>query len=105
MTFGQVMRVADNSGGRLAKCIRERGVKLGEITTVVIKQDNPNVTKARVKRSDVTLARVIRTKTHTLTRTGMGRRADDGAACILMRRGDEKVIGTRLMQRPYYEYK
>ena len=60
-----ILKVADNSGGRLAQCIRIIGkskaktASVGDLITVSIKKSRP---QRKVQKKDVCLAVVLRTK-------------------------------------------
>lgn len=60
-----ILKVADNSGGRIGQCIRIIGksraktAQVGDIITVSIKKSRPH---RKIKKKDVCLAVVLRTK-------------------------------------------
>jgi large subunit ribosomal protein L14 len=90
------LKVADNSGARSVMCIRVLGTKskvarVGDIIRVSVKEAQPN---GVVKKGDICLAVVVRTKS-TIRRTdGSCLRFDSNAAVIV----DEKKNprGTRI---------
>jgi len=90
------LKVADNSGARSVMCIRVLGTKrkfarVGEIIRVTVKEAQPN---GMVKKGDLCLAVIVRTKSTIRRPDGSCLRFDSNAAVII----DEKKnpVGTRI---------
>jgi large subunit ribosomal protein L14 len=92
------LTVADNTGAKVANCIRVLGgtrrryARIGDLIIVSIKEAEPRGT---VKRRAVELAVVVRTKTMTRRKDGSGVRFDDNA-CVIIQKGDLLPKGTRV---------
>ena len=92
------LTVADNTGAKVANCIRVLGgtrrryARIGDIIIVSIKEADPRGT---VKRRAVEHAVVVRTKTMTRRKDGSGVRFDDNA-CVIIQKGDNMPKGTRV---------
>jgi large subunit ribosomal protein L14 len=90
------LKVADNSGARSVMCIRVLGTKskvarVGDVIRVTVKEAQPN---GVVKKGDLCLAVVVRTKSTIRRADGSCLRFDSNAAVIV----DEKKNprGTRI---------
>lgn len=89
--------VADNSGAKLAQCIkvlggsRKRYARIGDIVIVTIKQASP---RATVKAHSVERAVVIRSHKETRRRDGSYIRFDENAIVIVGK--DNQPKGTRV---------
>lgn len=92
-----MLNVADNSGAKLVMCIRvlgssnRRTAGIGGLITAVVKQANPNMT---VKKSEVVLAVIVRTRNPYRREDGSYVRFDDNAVVIISKDGNPK--GTRI---------
>ena len=91
------LRVADNSGARVIKCIRVLGgtrrryAGVGDVIVAAVKQADPN---REVKKGDVVRAVVVRTAQPYRRPDGSYIRFDDNAAVLLSDRFNPK--GTRI---------
>jgi large subunit ribosomal protein L14 len=91
------LNVADNSGARKLMCIRVLGggnrryAGIGDIIVAVVKDAIPNMA---VKKSDVVMAVVVRTRKTLRRDSGMSIRFDDNAAVIINK--DKNPRGTRV---------
>ena len=91
------LRVADNSGARVIKCIRVLGgtrrryAGVGDVLVAAVKQADPN---REVKKGDVVRAVVVRTAQPYRRPDGSYIRFDDNAAVLLSDRFNPK--GTRI---------
>ncbi len=91
------LNVADNSGARKLMCIRVLGggnrryAGIGDIIVAVVKDAIPNM---GVKKSDVVMAVVVRTRKTLRRESGMSIRFDDNAAVIINK--DKNPRGTRV---------
>ncbi|MGQ9870932.1 50S ribosomal protein L14 [Leptodesmis sp.] len=91
------LNVADNSGARKLMCIRVLGggnrryAGIGDIIVAVVKDAIPNMA---VKKSDVVMAVVVRTRKTLRRESGMSIRFDDNAAVIINK--DKNPRGTRV---------
>lgn len=91
------LNVADNSGARKLMCIRVLGggnrryAGIGDIIVAVVKDAIPNM---GVKKSDVVMAVVVRTRKTLRRDSGMSIRFDDNAAVIINK--DKNPRGTRV---------
>lgn len=81
-----MLKVADNSGGKMVKCIRvlggtrKRSANIGDIIVVAVKDAEP---RKNVKKHQVLKAVVIRKKEATRRKNGSYIRFDDNAVVIL----------------------
>ena len=89
--------VADNSGARRVMCIKVLGgshrryARVGDIIKVTVKEAIP---RGKVKKGQVMLAVVVRTKKGVRRQDGSLIRFDDNAAVLL--NAQEAPIGTRI---------
>jgi large subunit ribosomal protein L14 len=94
---GTRLEVADNSGARVVECIKVKGgskrryAEIGDIIRVTVKDAIP---RGRVKKGEVLLAVVVRTK-HGNRRNDGSRIRFDGNAAVLLN-NQEQPIGTRV---------
>lgn len=93
-----ILNVADNSGARVAMCIKVLGgskrryASIGDIIKVTIKESIP---RAKVKKGDVLKAVVVRTKKGVRRLDGSVIRFDTNA-CVLLNETNIQPIGTRV---------
>ncbi|WP_348666372.1 50S ribosomal protein L14 [Arsenophonus symbiont of Ornithomya chloropus] len=93
-----ILNVADNSGARRVMCIKVLGgsnrryANIGDIIKITVKEATP---RAKVKKSDVLKAVVVRTKKGVRRPDGSLIRFDNNA-CVLLNNTNEQVIGTRI---------
>ncbi len=91
------LKVADNSGARVVKCIHVAGgtgrryARLGDIITCAVKEAQPN---SPVKKGDVVKAVVVRMKRDTQRADGTVIRFDSNAAVIINPQKEPR--GTRI---------
>lgn len=89
--------VADNSGAKKVQCIKVLGgskrkyAGIGDIIKVAVKEAAP---RSKVKKGDVLLAVVVRTKKNVKRNDGSVIRFDDNAVVLLT--ANEQPIGTRI---------
>ncbi len=89
-----MVKIADNSGAKRAKCIRVLGgskrryARVGDVIVVAIKDALPNGT---VKKGDVAKAVVVRTSKEMRRRDGSYIRFDDNAAVIINDAGEPRA--------------
>ena len=89
-----MVRIADNSGAKQAKCIRVLGgskrryARVGDIIVVAVKDALPNGT---VKKGDVAKAVVVRTAKEVRRKDGSYIRFDDNAAVIINDAGEPRA--------------
>jgi|SRR5687768_7660659 large subunit ribosomal protein L14 len=89
-----MVRIADNSGAKSAKCIRVLGgsgrryAGVGDIIVVAVKDALPNGT---VKKGEVAKAVVVRTAKETRRRDGTYIRFDENAAVIINDAGEPRA--------------
>jgi large subunit ribosomal protein L14 len=92
-----ICNVADNSGAKKVMCIRVLGSSnrktagIGDLITAVVKEANPNMT---VKKSEVVLAVIVRTRNPSRREDGSYVRFDDNSVVIIAKDGNPK--GTRI---------
>lgn len=93
-----MLKVADNSGAKNAKCIRvlggykKRYARVGDKIIVVVKQAVPH---SSIKKSDILLAVVVRTKKEIGRTDGTYLRFSENACVVIDKKsGDPK--GTRI---------
>ncbi len=93
-----VLEVADNTGAKLAKCIKVLGstkrryARLGDVIVVSIKAATPD---AKVKKGAIHKAIIVRVKARTIRDDGVVVRFDDNAVVLLNDSMDEP-LGTRI---------
>lgn len=93
-----ILNVADNSGARVAMCIKVLGgskrryAGIGDIIRVTIKDSIP---RSKVKKGDVLKAVVVRTKKGIRRLDGSVIRFDSNA-CVLINDTNTQPIGTRV---------
>lgn len=91
------MRVADNSGARVIKCIRVLGgtgrryAGVGDVIVATVKQADPG---REVKKGEVVRAVIVRTAKEFRRRDGSYIRFDDNAAVLLT--DQQNPRGTRI---------
>ncbi len=89
-----MVRIADNSGAKQAKCIRVLGgsrrryARVGDIIIVAVKDALPDGT---VKKGDIAKAVVVRTAKEMRRKDGSYIRFDDNAAVIINDAGDPRA--------------
>jgi large subunit ribosomal protein L14 len=89
-----MVRIADNSGAKQAKCIRVLGgsrrryARVGDVIVVAVKDALPDGT---VKKGDVAKAVVVRTAKETRRKDGSYIRFDDNAAVIINDAGEPRA--------------
>ena len=94
-----MLKVADNSGGKMVKCIRvlggtrKRSANIGDIIVVAVKDAEP---RKNVKKHQVLKAVIIRKKEATRRKNGSYIRFDDNAVVILEGSSKEPK-GTRII--------
>ncbi len=92
-----MLTVADNTGGKIAMCIRVLGnsnnryAHVGDVIIVVIKDAAPRGT---VRKKTIETAVVVRTRQMIRRKDGSGVRFDDNACVIIQKDGMPK--GTRV---------
>jgi large subunit ribosomal protein L14 len=89
-----MVRIADNSGAKQAKCIRVLGgsrrryARVGDVIVVAVKDALPDGT---VKKGDVAKAVVVRTAKEMRRKDGSYIRFDDNAAVIINDAGEPRA--------------
>ncbi|MEJ2218150.1 MAG: 50S ribosomal protein L14 [Gemmatimonadota bacterium] len=89
-----MLKIADNSGAKRAKCIRVLGgsrrryARVGDIVVVAVKDALPDGT---VKKGEVAKAVVVRTAKETRRKDGTYIRFDDNAAVIINDQGEPRA--------------
>ena len=92
-----MLSVADNSGAKIVMCIRVLGSSnrryagIGDLITGVVKSADPNMT---VKKSEIVLAVVVRTRKPRRRDDASYVRFDDNAVVIIAKDGNPR--GTRI---------
>jgi len=93
-----VLNVADNSGAKLAKCIKVLGgskrmsSKLGDVIVLAVQSIIPG---AKVKKGDVVRGVIVRAKKETKRLDGSTITFDDNAVVLIS--ADGMPIGTRVL--------
>jgi large subunit ribosomal protein L14 len=93
-----ILNVADNSGAKSVQCIRvlggyqKRYARVGDRITVAVKQAAPHGT---IKKGDVMLATVVRTKKEIARTDGTVLRFSDNA-CVIIDKKSGEPKGTRI---------
>lgn len=92
-----ILNVADNSGARKVMCIkvlgdsRKRYARIGDLISCSVKAAIPG---GNVKKGEVVLAVVVRTKKEIRRRDGSYIRFDENAAVIINK--EKEPVGTRI---------
>ena len=92
------LTVADNTGAKVAMCIRVLGgssrryARIGDVIIIAVKDASPRGT---VKKKTVEHAVVVRMRGLTRRKDGSGIRFDDNA-CVIINKGDMLPKGTRV---------
>jgi large subunit ribosomal protein L14 len=92
-----VLKVADNSGAKVVKCIkvlggsRRRYAGIGDIIVVSVSESMPN---SKVKKGSIMKAVVVRTKRENRRADGSYIRFDENSAVIL--NANKEPVGTRI---------
>lgn len=92
-----VLKVADNSGAKLIKCIRVLGGserffgRVGDVIVASVKEAIPN---SGIEKGDVVKAVIVRTKKEVRRKDGTYVRFDDNAAVLINDAGEPR--GTRI---------
>jgi large subunit ribosomal protein L14 len=95
---GTKLKVADNTGAKLAECIkvlgtnRKRYAGIGDIIVVAIKEAIPH---APIKKGDVAKAVVVRTRKEVRRKDGIYLRFDENA-CVIVDADKGEPKGTRI---------
>lgn len=95
---GTKLKIADNTGAKIIKCIRILGpstkktAKIGEVVIAAVKEAEP---RGMVKKSDVVYAVIVRQKKDLSRKDGSYIRFDENAA-IIINKEDKKPLGTRV---------
>ncbi len=91
------LKVADNTGAKVVKCIKVLGgskrryASVGDIIVVSVKEAIPN---SKVKKGEVTKAVIVRTRKEIRRNDGSMIRFDDNSAVILS--ASNEPVGTRI---------
>jgi len=94
-----MLKVADNSGGKMVKCIRvlggtrKRYAEIGDIIVVAVKDAEP---RKNVKKHQVLKAVVVRKKSITRRKNGSYIRFDDNAV-VMLEGTSKEPKGTRII--------
>jgi len=94
-----MLKVADNSGGKMVKCIRvlggtrKRSANIGDIIVVTVKDAEP---RKNVKKHQVLKAVVVRKKEITRRKNGSYIRFDDNAV-VMLEGTSKEPKGTRII--------
>jgi large subunit ribosomal protein L14 len=97
-----ILKVADNSGAKIVKCIKVPGgfqrkiAKLGDIIVVSVqKLRNKSKRTSKVKKKEIYTALIIRTKTVYTKKTGIALNFNENAVVLINKLGNP--IGTRIV--------
>ncbi|RLC38330.1 50S ribosomal protein L14 [Candidatus Falkowbacteria bacterium] len=92
------LKVADNSGARIVKCIkvlggtRKRYARIGEVFTASVKSATPHTP---IKKGDVVRAVLVRTRKEIRRKDGTYVRFDENA-CVIIDKEKKEPKGTRI---------
>jgi len=97
-----VLKVVDNSGAKIVKCIKVLGglkkkvAKLGDVLVVVVKEiRNRSKQKSKVKKKEVCNGIIIRTKKSYDKYTGFIIKFNQNAVILISKQGN--IIGNRII--------
>ena len=92
------LNVIDNSGAKIAQCIKilknKRHASIGDIIVVSIKDTYKSNQKSKVQKGDVSLALVVRTKKAIMRKDGSSIKFDKNSVVLLHR--NLQPVGTRI---------
>jgi len=94
-----ILKIADNSGGRVGQCIRIIGksqaktAAVGDLITVSVKKSRAH---RKIQKKDVCLAVVLRTKFGTQQKSGIKFSFGENACALITSRKDKTPLGTRI---------
>jgi large subunit ribosomal protein L14 len=97
LSVGSLVKVSDNSGGKIAKCIRVLGKDFGysgDLVIVSIREVLPG-TRSKVEKGEVHAAVVVRTKKGRIRDCGSWVSFDDNAVVLVSKKG--QPIGSRVL--------
>lgn len=95
--MGTRLNVADNSGAKTIACILPRGgdvgriASLGDVITASVKEAKPN---SQIKKGQVVLAVIVRTRKEVRRKDGSHIRFDQNAAVLINK--DKEPVGNRV---------
>jgi len=93
-----MLNVADNTGAKKVMCIRVMGgyrkhyARVGELIIAAVKKASP---RAIIKKSDVVMAVIVRTKKEIKRPDGVCLRFDDNA-CVIIDKEKKEFKGSRI---------
>jgi large subunit ribosomal protein L14 len=94
-----ILKIADNSGGRIGQCIRilnksrAKTAEVGDIITISVKKSRPH---RKIKKKDVCLAVILRTKHSIRQKNGFKVSFGENACALLTDKKDKSPVGTRI---------
>ena len=93
-----MLKVADNSGAKLVKCIRvlggykKRYARVGDLITIAVRSAQPH---SAVKKGQVLHAVIVRQRKEVRRKNGIYIRFDDNA-CVIVDKKTKELKGTRI---------
>jgi len=93
-----MLKVADNSGAKLVKCIRvlggykKRYARVGDLITIAVRSAQPH---SAVKKGQVLHAVIVRQRKEVRRANGIYIRFDDNA-CVIVDKKSKELKGTRI---------
>jgi large subunit ribosomal protein L14 len=93
-----MLKVADNSGAKLVKCIRvlggykKRYARVGDLITIAVRSAQPH---SAVKKGQVLHAVIVRQRKEVRRKNGIYIRFDDNA-CVIVDKQSKELKGTRI---------
>jgi large subunit ribosomal protein L14 len=93
-----MLKVADNSGAKLVKCIRvlggykKRYARVGDLITITVRSAQPH---SAVKKGQVLHAVIVRQRKEVRRKNGTYIRFDDNA-CVIVDKKSKELKGTRI---------
>ena len=93
-----MLKVADNSGAKLVKCIRvlggykKRYARVGDLITIAVRSAQPH---SAVKKGQVLHAVIVRQRKEVRRNNGIYIRFDDNA-CVIVDKKTKELKGTRI---------
>lgn len=105
-----ILKVSDNSGAKLVKCIKVLGgfrrkfAKVGDVIVVsVFKLRNKSRFNSKVKKGEVYKALILKTKKINSKKSGMSNTLSDNSVCLINKQG--KPVATRVFGKVSRELK
>jgi len=100
-----LLNVSDNSGGKIVRCLKilkkghqTRYAKIGDLITVSVQQiRSKNKSTSKVKKGDVLVALLVKTRVFSSSKHGVSFRFDTNSVVLLDKDKKTKPLATRIL--------